>query len=286
MSIQRTHAINDYVSQLTVPAGYTLTDDARAQFYQALDIANEYRGEPTSLIRALELFRRTDHAGLFFAGVAYVHLQAAYLQGFSYSEAGMSQARSWLERALQLMPKIVELLLVETFIALRARQLPQAQELIARLVERDPQQFYVLLAQLEYAGLMMAITDATTLFERTLAAATTPSQEIYARNRIARYQMLFGNTAQAAETYVALTRLTPTDPWIWHNLSVLASQRYHLRQAWRCNARALELMEFENARRLRRKIIRQYAIVVLGSIVVGAAVLAYLITAIAGLYYH
>lgn len=282
MSIQLTDAINDYASQLTIPVGYTLTDDARAQFYLALDTANEYRGEPTSLVRALELFRRTDHAGLFFAGVAYVHLQAAYLQGFSYSEAGLGQARSWLERALQLMPKIVELLLVETYIVLRARQLPQAQQLIARPVEREPQQFYVLLAQLEYAGLAMAITEATALFERTVAAATTPSQEIYVQNRIARYQMHFGNTTQAARTYATLTQLTPTDPWIWHNLSMLASQRYQLRQAWRCNAQSLKLMDFENARRLRRKILRQYAIVVLSSLVIAAAALAYLFIAIAG----
>lgn len=282
MSIQLIDYINGYAARLETPPGYTVTDATKQQFYLAIDTANEYRGEPSVLLQALDAFQHTENAALFYAGVAYVHLQAAYLQGFSYAEVGVEQARTWLDRATQMMPKIIELLLIETFIALRAKQYDQAKELITRLQERDAQNFYVLLTQLEYYGMMMAISSALPLFDRALSAATSPSQEIHVRNRIARYYVLFGKAGQAVEMYKTLTQLTPDDPWVWHNLSILYLQRYRLRKAWQCNARALKLMSFDNARQIRRSIIRQYAIVVLGGIVVAAIAVVYLISALVG----
>ena len=62
--------------------------------------------------------------------------------------------------------------------------------------------------------------------------------------------------------YNNLAKLTPNDPWMWHNMSLLHLRKGKLVQAWKCNKKALEIMPFENAFNIQRLMRKGLAILV------------------------
>jgi tetratricopeptide (TPR) repeat protein len=57
---------------------------------------------------------------------------------------------------------------------------------------------------------------------------------------------------EAIDAYQELVKLTPKDPWAWHNMSWMYFQLENYQQAEICNKKALSIMDFGNARKIEK----------------------------------
>jgi tetratricopeptide (TPR) repeat protein len=275
-----TNYIEQQAVQLTPPPEGAITDTMRENYYFAIDKANEYSGHPQVLVDAIRLFQTTTSTPLFYAGMAYVHMHAAYKQGFTYSPLGLSVARQWLQRAQHLVLDITELLIVQAFLAIRAGRDYEAQQALTRLQERNIDNIHILMAKMEYYGLKKNVPQIITTYQNILTRPITSSQLIYVQNRVARYYTLFGEPSRALNIYQDIIKVTPRDPWVWHNMSIIYLQRWSFLKAHRCNKSALQIMDFVAARRVRRQLIMNYVQLPLWGIIIGAIIFVYVAQAL------
>ena len=94
----------------------------------------------------------------------------------------------------------------------------------------------------------------TATYEQALPLAKSITRRAYLQNRVGRYYLMFRKFDKSLEVYRELAKLTPADPWMWHNMSIIYMTKKKLIAAWRCNKMALQIMDFENARFIRAKI--------------------------------
>jgi tetratricopeptide (TPR) repeat protein len=275
-----TNAIEQLATQLAPPPAGAITDAMRENFYHAIDKANEYCGHPQVLLEAIHLFQTTTNAPLFYAGIAYIHMHAAYEHGFTYAPFGINVAHQWLQRARDLVLDIAELLIVQAFLAVRAGRDQEAHQILTRLQERNADTIYLFMAQLEYYGLKKNVPQIITTYQKILTQPITPNQLLYAQNRAARYYALFGEPSKALRLYQEIVKADPTDPWVWHNMSIIYLQRWNLPKAHRANKSALQIMDFVAARRVRKQLIMKYVQLPLWGIIIGTIIVVYLAQAV------
>lgn len=138
-------------------------------FKQAIDLANECRGDPRVLFRALQAFAATGNEALFAAGVAYVQYHGAYIQGITYDRDGMEVAGAWLMRAEAQDAGIVEFSVIRAFIEIHSRELAGIAELLEDVRQRDSVNYYALTAELEYYAVLGKLDQMMATFQRAAA---------------------------------------------------------------------------------------------------------------------
>jgi tetratricopeptide (TPR) repeat protein len=257
VSNELTRAIEQLAAQLEPPPDHAITDDVREHFYAAMDKANMYRGDPQPLVEALRLFWQTPSAPLFYAGVAYVHSLAAYVQNVAYSKVGLNIAREWLQRAQQITPNLTEPLIVQAFISIRDSQYREARQTLERLQTAGADSFYFFTARMELCS-FGSRADREAAYQIAVARATNESQLVYVHNKAARYCSPFLEDRKALSLYQKILAITPEDPWVWHNMSIIYYRWSNLPKAWKCNKEALRIMDFGNAKSMRKRIILGY----------------------------
>jgi tetratricopeptide (TPR) repeat protein len=249
-----TAMVERMINQLEPPEDHTITPEAQTKYKSAMDKANVYRGNLEVLWEALQLFRQADSLPLFYIGAAYAHVLGASVQALTHGADGLRAAQRWLQKAGEFAPEATELLVVQTFIHIHSGDFSRAYELLARLREVAPHDFYALSARLEYYAAKENEGQLTTTFQKTLPLAMTTTRRTYLLNRMGRYYWQLRMFDESLEMYRQLADLTPGDPSIWHNMSVNHLAKAQISQARRCNKTALQLMEFESGRHMQKKI--------------------------------
>jgi len=239
------------VQTLDWPTAPTTTPAQRLHFEAALDQAAAYTGDPQTLYAALQSFIATGSRPYAYAGTALVLHYAAYDSGDTYDRDGLAAARSWLQRAQALAPDQVEIAVIEAQLDLAAHDFPQARAVLDRLLPQS-RYFYLYTAELAYWALQQDAAQVQTWYARTAALAESVPRRVQVLNQLAGFYFTHKLWRECITTYRTLTQLKPTDPWIWHNLSLAYYWTQQYPAAQECNVQALALMPFEEAAKLAR----------------------------------
>jgi Flp pilus assembly protein TadD len=143
---------------------------------------------------------------------------------------------------------------VQTFIDIHSGNWRDASELLHRLREVAPNDFYALTARLEYCAARGDEQQLTTTFEKARRLAMTTARRASLLNRMGYHYLQLGRFDDSLQAYRQLANLTPGDPSVWHHMSVNHLAKKELVNARHCNKIALRLTESESARRVQRKI--------------------------------
>jgi tetratricopeptide (TPR) repeat protein len=240
--------------KIPTPQETAVTSTALSTYKKGLDKVNSYRGHPANLFQALQLFQETGCEPLFYGGVAYALFAASYKQNVTYERAGLATAHTWLARAQAIAPDISEINFIGVFLLLYSGRSAEAHSLIQSLTAAEPYGYYVRTALLDYYTIKQDEAKLTKTYQQTLTLAKTIDRRAYLHNRLGRYYMLLNAFPKSLAAYRELAQITPNDPWMWHNMSIIFLTRRNYLQALRCNKIALQIMDFGNARHVRQVI--------------------------------
>lgn len=240
--------------KVNTPPETTITPNALSTYKKGLDRVNNYRGHPAILFQALQLFEESGCEPLFYAGVAYALFAASYVQSITYEKAGLTAAQSWLARAQTIAPDVPEINFIGLFLLLYLGQTAEAHALAQSLTAAEPLGYYVRTALLDYYTIKQDEAKLTATYQEALALAKTIDRRAYLHSRMGRYYMLLKRLPKSLAAYRELAQITPNDPWMWHNMSIIHLARHNYWKALRCNKIALQIMDFGNARHVRQLI--------------------------------
>jgi tetratricopeptide (TPR) repeat protein len=225
------------------------------QTYQVgLEKVDAYKGDPKTFGDAIRTFQAGDSRPYAFAGVAYTLLAAARETDGSYARPGLDAAMSWLEKAQELEPDRPAINVIEAFIYIYGGRYDDARLVLDYLSAQDPNDNYLLLAEIQYWQQQKDVTQAVQWYEKAIQAASTVPQRLRLRSRLGDCYLEFGLLDQALTVYQEALHFDKENPWLWHNLSVVYWRQEKYEEAARCNKRALDLLELPQARRMEEAI--------------------------------
>lgn len=238
----------DLVRQSEWPHEESTSESSQYLYESGLDLVNSYRGHPAALVEALKQFRACGSAGYAKAGIAAVLMTAAYIRGDTYDSGGLNAAESYLTEAQQMLPDRAEIEHLAAKLCLLRQQDNDARRILDSLQRTSPNDFFTASIDLWYWYNKRDIQEAKASFEKARALAKSGEQRNLVANQMAACYQTFGDPADAITAFREITAVAPDDPWAWHNLSIQLLQSGSVDEADRCNAKALQLMEFPAAR--------------------------------------
>jgi tetratricopeptide (TPR) repeat protein len=239
------------VERTPMPESTNVTGIARAAYEQARDVQSMYRGHPEILIDALKAYWATGAQAYVYAGIASVLAAASFVQGYEYEEYGLNRALEFLRKAQELGRERPEIEVVEAEIHIAAQRFPRARFILDQLARHS--EFYAAIAEVRYWE-HHDITKATTSFKKAMELAENETRQLWALNTVARVYLRRRINAEALKAFEQIVKIDPGDPWAWHNMSIIHLESKNFSKAEDCNRRALQLMDFEAARRVRTSI--------------------------------
>ncbi len=253
MSDEQSHYILQLAHQIEWPSNREILPGSQAVYEQGLDLLNTYRGYPQVLVEALQVFRSTNALPYALSGLAATLSLSSYIPNNNYEPAGLQEVLRWLKLAQSMAPDRLEIDCQEALIYIQGRQFDKARQALDTLGQ-DPQSakyFFFCTAELSYWSRLGNLLKVQSWRDKAQAAARNTMQEYYVRHIFAAFFLdnkLYLDYIKAGQE---LTRLSPGDPWLWHNLSEAHYQLRQIPEAGFCNQRALSLLDFGAARQMR-----------------------------------
>lgn len=202
----------------------------------------------------MDIIQQTNCMPLFSAGVAYIHYVGSYVRGVEYDKHGLALAEKWIRKAEALTYTCKEIITVKAFINIHQREREQARKNLNDLTKFKPHDFYSLTAFLDFFAISEDRKALQETYHKILALPLINTQKAYVLNRVGRYFIILGMSNSSLKAYRELSKLTPNDPWMWHNMSLIYLGKKKTIRAWQCNKKALDIMEFGNAHKAQSKI--------------------------------
>lgn len=244
--------VHELAGEWDWPDAATTGGTAQAAYEEAVDLLHTYTGEPDVLLRAMHAFRDTGSRPYGFAGVAYTIVHASYVSGDDYDKDGLALAEGWLRAAQAAAPGRVEIDIVEALIHVHAGRHGKARATLDRLAG---QQHYLLsITEMYYSYAIRDDARFRHWYDLAGTQADNPARRLDVQRRAAGWFLRTEDWPATIAAYEAITRLDPGDPWSWHNLSIAYLRTHDVDRAEAANARALTLMDFGNARKIREAI--------------------------------
>ncbi len=248
-----------YQNQVRWPTKTHITQEARATYDQGLSTLDAYRGDPNILLRALKVFISTDCLPYAYAGAAVVLEAASFDSGDKYDEEGLQYALEYLQKAQDLAPDQFEINFLEARIYLSTHEDAKAGTILKYLADNMPSAYpdklYLCRTMMHFWYNMQDRKMYENWYDLGMKVARTGTDRLHLLGmRAGFYGKLKDGQDVALECYQEIVKITPKDPWCWHNMSIIYYKKKQYRQASDCNQRALKIMDFEAARYVERKI--------------------------------
>ena len=249
MTNARVDQLVQVLNQKQWPKTNTISPQAREMFLAGLDAANHYTGDFNDLLGPLQIFFQTGVLSYALAGSARMMGLAAFIGDDRFDPDGLQKAQDLLRNARRFSPGQPEIELVEAGIWVNLKQYPNAREVLDRIEKTGFMNFHLCLAEMSYWNdLDIAITE--TWFQRATQLNPAPDQLAILFNRMARQYLVSRQYDKSIDLYQRTVKMTPNDPWVWHNMSVIYLRQNKLAESHRCNQRALQIMDFGAAREI------------------------------------
>lgn len=249
--------ILDAVERREWPPGNSTSEDSMAHFEAGLDSVNSYRGQSEVFLDALKQFQSCESNAHAKAGIAAVLMTASYQNGNAYDLDGLAAAESYLTEAQRALPGRPEIEHLHAKLCLLRQQDDDARRILDGLHQNSPASFFTSSIEVWYWYNRRDIEMARTSFEVAKPLARTAAQRELIANQMAGCYQSFGDPADAISAYREIADVAPEDPWAWHNLSIQLLDTGKIREAEKCNTKALQLMEFQAAREVQDAIRQQ-----------------------------
>jgi tetratricopeptide (TPR) repeat protein len=241
-------------ADIPLPAETDITPADLTIYKQTLDRANMFRGRPAILVEALQILKECNSLPLAYAGRAYLLFVAAGVREYVYDQEGLTEAQRWLAKAQAIAPDIPEINFIGVFLALFTHRDETAKLLLKPLIMADNYGYYVRTALMCYFFLKRSEVKLFDAYRAALPFAKTIERRAYLHFHMAGYFLQLGLLNRSLSLYQELLRLTPYDPWMWHDLSIIHMKKGNLFMALRCNKNSLALMEFDGAYQMKDQI--------------------------------
>jgi tetratricopeptide (TPR) repeat protein len=215
-------------------AGYTV-------YEVAVDQVDGFHGDPKALAAAIRTLRTSESNPYAFAGVAYVLLAASREIDGSYDPTGLDVALTWLERAQETAPDVVDINVIEPLLYIAGGRLEDAQIVLNYLIDQAPGNFYVRRAAMLFWQRQGDLQEAMAWNRKASEAAQTTPQRVRLKISAAELLEEAGNTGEAADAYREAFHFAPENPWLAHKASALYFELGNVEEATQFNERALKL---------------------------------------------
>ncbi|MBA3469549.1 MAG: hypothetical protein H0T53_07880, partial [Herpetosiphonaceae bacterium] len=129
-----------------------------------------------------------------------------------------------------------------------------AKRTLDSVQQLDPVSYYALTALLDYACITRQFGLVVETYRQALKLAMTSTRRAYLHHRMGRYALTLGYPDASIAAYQELAKITPDDPWMWHNMSIIYFEKKQFREALHCNTTALKIMEFGAAYTVQRQL--------------------------------
>jgi len=251
MSDPTVQMINQLVARMPIPEESAITPDATARFEQAIEVMYSYRGDPQTLVDGLKAYLSTRCRPYVFAGIAAVLSTASFEHDDQFDQEGVAQALTWLQRAQEIAPDRNEINLFEAIIYLNMKRHQDARTVLDYLAECGPFTYRFCITEMSYWADQKEIPRVEEWFERGIALARQDVQRAYLLEMLAGVYLTNNILERSLRLFEEAVRFSSTNPWAWHNMSVIHYRQRNYDAAERCNERALELMDFGAARQMQ-----------------------------------
>ncbi len=232
------------------PQNPQTTDLGRRTYEISLDDVNTYRDDPQVLAGALRTLLTSDSRPYTFAGVAYTLLAASRENDGSYAPEGLEAAMSWLEKAQETEPDVVDINVVEAFVYIYAGRLDDARMVLDYLQELDPHSYYLQTAELTYWLACKDLEQIEYWFARASEGARTVPQRLRLLAQIAEAYKAFEMWDEALAKYKEAIHFDAENHWLYHHVSEIYWQQENVEEAGHYNKRALKIKDFPEGRQM------------------------------------
>ena len=237
---------NESISQLGVQA-----------YQVGLDKVDEYQDNPETLKSALRIFQSGDSRPYAFAGVAFLLVRVSREKDGSYYSKGLDQALSWLEKAQDTEPDLIDINMIEALIYIYNGRFEDARMILDYLQSIDPSNYFVARAEIAYWMEKKTLDKTVFWYGQAIQAADTVPRALRLRSQLGDCYLDFGRNEDAVRVLKEAVHFSKENPWLWHKLSVAYFREDDLQEAVRCNKRALALKDFPEARGMEAKLNEQ-----------------------------
>lgn len=249
---------NALVKQGKWPGDGAMLETSRRQYLLGMEMVDSYRGDPDPLFKALEKFKACGSGAYAKAGIAAVLIGASYDSGDSYDEGGLKAAAAYLSHARRVLANRPEIDHLAALLCILLKRREQARQILDKLLRSHPNSFYVASTEIWYWYDVGDLEKCEASYQKAKVLAKTEIQIARLASQRASCYLRYADPRDAIEPLRMVTEMNPDDPWAWHNLSIVLFRAGKLRQAKRCNAEALALMEFEVALKVQ-KTLREFS---------------------------
>jgi len=247
-------ALAAWLARQPKPLNAPITAEARQLFYRAVVRVGSYRGHPDVLYETAALLGEQAPAPLYHAGLALVLTASSYISGGNYDPLGLTHARAAIDIAQVYAPDAIEVRYALAAVLLRYKQLDEAAPHIEFLLAQEPDNSHFLTLNMLLLAERKQFAAAVEWFDRIDKMPLVEAQRINLANSLAFYCMAANRDGEAIRLYRQVLAMTPQDPWAWHNLSIIHLRRKNYWQCYRCNRRALGIMQFGAAHYVRGRL--------------------------------
>jgi tetratricopeptide (TPR) repeat protein len=233
------------------PETTAATELGRQAYEVGLDKADQYVNDPKDLASALRTFQTGKSRPYAFAGAAYTLVKASREQNGSYTPAGLAEALTWLEKAQELDPDILEINVVEALIYIYSDRFDDARLVLDYLEAIDGHNFYISKAEIVYWQEQGQLEETVSWYEQTIDAAETVPRKLRLRRDLGDCYLRYKQYDKAIQVYTEAIHFAKENPRLWHNISVAYWQMGDYEEAKRCNQQAIKLKsDFPEARKM------------------------------------
>ncbi|MCA9933238.1 MAG: hypothetical protein H6662_07445 [Ardenticatenaceae bacterium] len=232
------------------PQNEQATDLGRRTYEIALDNVNTFKDDPKVLAAALRTLQTGDSRPFACAGVAYTLIAASREADGRYATEGLDAAMSWLEKAQETEPDIVDINMVEAFAYIYDGRLDDARLVLDYLQDHDPHSYYLQTAELAYWTACDDLEQIEHWFERAAEEARTVPQRLRLLSHMADAYMKFDRLDDALAKYKEASHFDAENHWLYHHISEIYWQQENYDEASHYNKKALKAQDFPEGRQM------------------------------------
>ena len=236
------------------PVTVTATEQGRQSYLVGLEKVDAYSGDPNQLTAALKTFVTGGSQPFAFAGTAYTLVAASREKDGNYAPSGLEAAATWLGKAQDLEPDVLEINMLEALIYVHNGRLEDARTVLDYLHELSPSDYYLYRIEVAYWQAKDDVAQTVHWFNQAAEAGSTVPQRLSMRRQLADFYFQQKMWAEAKDAYQEALHFANNNPALWHKLSVVHWQLQDIEEAEKCNQQTLRLKDFPAARQLQERI--------------------------------
>lgn len=221
------------------------------QVYEtAIERIDAYHGDLKVLAGVLRLLQTADSQPYAFAAAAYMLVVASAEKDGSYAPEGLEAAMTWLEKAQEGAPDVVEINMVEALVYIHNGRSNDARLVLDYLGEQEPNNYYLHLAEIAYWKSQNDTEQTIHWFNKAMQSTPALPRKAQMRHGLADYYADINMPDKALDMYKEIVKVEKENAWLWHKMSVLFMKKGSLQEAFKCNQRALQLQDTPVARQV------------------------------------